>query len=604
MTTPAPQILHVTAELAGETILTLLRAWQPGQSWGSVRHLLSRRHVQINGNLCLDEGRRLKEGEVVRLLPFPAAPPPTEEDVKIRYLDQHLVVVEKPAGMTTLRHPEERDWPRSRKQLQPTLDEVLPRIIDRRERGGRRGPPGQPNPKKPPQSKGPLRRLRAVHRLDRETSGLMVFARTIDAERELGLQFRAHSLARVYLAVVAGNLPHEETYESHLIEDRGDGRRGSTPNPKLGKEAVTHVKPIERLGKYTVVECRLETGRTHQIRIHLSEAGHPLCGDKVYRGKFPGALIPDDSGAPRVALHAAELGFEHPITGEYIHHEMPLPRDLVELIDRMRGGRKGAPPRPTTSSRRPSSPRSREVEPEDEEEMEVEDRPRSPSGGRDPHAGQGPRRGNRPPTGRQRMDEDAAETDEAQDRPVRARKRPGGNLTGGNFSGGKFSGGKVPGRKAPGGKFSRGKFAGGESFPAKPFRGPSFEDQPSEDETGGEERFGGDRAGAGGPGKKRPGRKGPGGQRPGQYRPSQQRPGRDERRGDRPGRAGGESGEPGVQGPGSGGPRRPRPGGTGGGGRRPAGPGGRKRPGGDSGRPPKSGPGGKQQRRRPRPPRD
>jgi len=220
MPTHAPQILHVTSEHAGETILAILRAWQPGQSWGAVRQLLSRRHVQINGNLCLDEGRRLKEGEVVRLLPFSAAPPPTEDDVKIRYLDQHLVVVEKPAGMTTLRHPEERGWPRSRKHPQPTLDEVLPRIIDRRERGGRRGPPGQPSREIAPRKKGPLRSLRAVHRLDRETSGLMVFARTLDAERELGLQFRAHSLARVYLAVVAGILPHEETYQSHLIEDR------------------------------------------------------------------------------------------------------------------------------------------------------------------------------------------------------------------------------------------------------------------------------------------------------------------------------------------------------------------------------------------------
>src|SRR5262249_19568055 len=141
---------------------------------------------------------------------------------------------------------------------------------------------------------GPPRRLRAVHRIDRETSGLMVFARTVDAERLLATQFRAHSLHRVYLAVALGDV-RDQTFESYLVPDRGDGRRGSTNNRKLGKRAVTHVKPVERLNGHTVVECRLETGRTHQIRIHLSEAGHPLCGDKVYRGPFPGRPILDES---------------------------------------------------------------------------------------------------------------------------------------------------------------------------------------------------------------------------------------------------------------------------------------------------------------------
>ncbi|MCY2969021.1 MAG: RluA family pseudouridine synthase [Planctomycetota bacterium] len=339
MSAPTAQIFHVPPELAGQTITSALRHWLAGQSWSDVRGLLRARHIQINGNLCLDEGRRLKEAEVVKILPHSAAAPPSEDDVRIRYIDQHLVVVEKPAGMTTLRHPEERDWPRSRKQLQPTLDEILPRIVEKRERHGpsRGSAPGKKGSQGRKQSapKGPTKRLRPVHRLDRETSGLMVFARTVDAERALGLQFRAHSLDRVYIAVAQGQVD-EQTFESNLVDDRGDGRRGSTHNPKLGKHAVTHVKPMERIGKYTVVECRLETGRTHQIRIHLSEAGHPLCGDKVYRGKFPGPPMADDSGAPRVALHAAELGFDHPITGEHLRHVMPLPRELVELIDRLR----------------------------------------------------------------------------------------------------------------------------------------------------------------------------------------------------------------------------------------------------------------------------
>jgi len=534
MTTPAPQILHVTSEHAGETILAILRAWQPGQSWGAVRQLLSRRHVQINGNLCLDEGRRLKEGEVVRLLPFSAAPPPTEDDVKIRYLDQHLVVVEKPAGMTTLRHPEERGWPRSRKQLQPTLDEVLPRIIDRRERGGRRGPPGQPSREIAPRKKGPLRRLRAVHRLDRETSGLMVFARTIDAERELGLQFRAHSLARVYLAVVAGILPHEETYQSHLIEDRGDGRRGSTPNPKLGKEAITHVKPLERLGKYTVVECRLETGRTHQIRIHLSEAGHPLCGDKVYRGKFPGTPLPDESGAPRVALHAAELGFEHPITGEYLHHVMALPVDMVDLIDRLRGSRRGRTPWGNRSEglAAPSGPArggasGAAPEPKSRREVPTADGP--PQQKRRGKPGRGGMESVPGRAGRVSADDDLPGEDDESMPPRRAPFRGPGSGGAGPRGGRRSAGGRpvTGGRPADGRRAGSRHAGGGHAEGGPPGGGPLDEGQTPRGDAGEEgRRFGGGRPGARSsrPGGSRPTGSQPGRARPGK-KPKRRRPG-------------------------------------------------------------------------------
>ena len=105
---------------------------------------------------------------------------------------------------------------------------------------------------------------------------------------------------------------------------------------KVMKSCTAVVRPLEKLAGYSVVECRLETGRTHQIRIHLSEAGHPLCGDKVYRGPFPGKPIADDSGAPRVALHAAEIGFQHPVTGEQLKFVMPLPKDMSILIERLR----------------------------------------------------------------------------------------------------------------------------------------------------------------------------------------------------------------------------------------------------------------------------
>lgn len=327
----ADQLFRVAPEMADIPILKSLRVWLPERSWSDVRKLLQKRHITINGNLCLDEGRRLKVTDVVKVLGHPAAAPPKDDDVRIRYLDQYVVIVEKPAGMTSLRHPEERNWPTRRKQLQPTLDELLPRILAKKEKR---------------KAQGPLPRIRAVHRLDRDTSGLMVFARTVPAERALGLQFRAHSLDRRYMAVAVGRV-EERTYETYLVPDRGDGRRGSG-SAELGKRAVTHVKPIEFLDGYTLVECRLETGRTHQIRIHLSESGHPICGEKVYHGAYATKPVPDNSHSPRLALHAVELGFEHPITGEKLSFEMDLPDELKSLVNRL----KKQSPKPTRKDRR------------------------------------------------------------------------------------------------------------------------------------------------------------------------------------------------------------------------------------------------------------
>lgn len=327
-------MFHVTASSAGVTVAAALRAWLPGRSWSELRRLVRSRRVQVNGNLCMDEGRRLADGDVVKVLSQSAPKPPGEQDVRLQYLDAHLVVVEKPAGVTSTRHAEERTWPQRRRQLRPTLEEMLPLIIAKVDSHVRRNK-GVPPP------------VRAVHRLDRETSGLMVFARTVTAERELMQQFKRHTTTRRYIAVVRGRL-ESQTIESFLARDRGDGRRGSTPDPKAGKRAVTHVRTIEHIELsrdevYTLVECRLETGRTHQIRIHLAERGNPLCGEKVYNQPLYIKPLEDRSGAPRVALHAAELGFVHPISGEDMRFEMPLPRDLSQFIDRLRraGNRQG-----------------------------------------------------------------------------------------------------------------------------------------------------------------------------------------------------------------------------------------------------------------------
>jgi 23S rRNA pseudouridine1911/1915/1917 synthase len=316
------KIFRVLPRQVEETVGAALREWLPGESWSQVRRLIESRRVMLSGNLCVDPARRLKLQDVVKILPHPLAAPPDEADIRIVYLDAHVMVVEKPAGITSTRHKEEKNWPKRRKQIQPTLDEILPAVIARQE--GRR-------------AKNKLPPVRAVHRLDRDTSGVMVFARTPVAQKHLEQQFRKHATKRRYLAIVHGHVK-ERTIESRLVRDRGDGIRGSTTLPNTGKLSITHVRPIEKLGNYTLVECRPETGRTHQIRIHLSEIDHPLCGEKIYLQPLFRQPLKDTSGAPRLALCAVELTFQHPISGETMHFESPLPADLKTFIKSLRKG--------------------------------------------------------------------------------------------------------------------------------------------------------------------------------------------------------------------------------------------------------------------------
>jgi 23S rRNA pseudouridine1911/1915/1917 synthase len=317
------QLISITPDLARYTLAGLMRIRLPTQSWSQIRRIIETRRVKIGGEVCLDPARRLRDGQVVEILDRPAPKPRQHEKIKIAYLDTHIVVVEKPSGVSTVRHPLERDWPAKRKALSPTLEEIVPRLIAQREGRSRKGPPP---------------RLRVVHRLDKETSGLVVFARTVPAERGLGKQFHAHTVLRRYLAIIPGSLPSQRI-ATRLVRDRGDGRRGSTRLPRVGKEAATNIELVEKMRGYAVVSCRLETGRTHQIRIHLAELGHPVCGEKVYNRKVGGPAEEDRSGAPRLALHAAELGFTHPVSDAALHWTMPLPADMLAFLIRLRSGK-------------------------------------------------------------------------------------------------------------------------------------------------------------------------------------------------------------------------------------------------------------------------
>jgi 23S rRNA pseudouridine1911/1915/1917 synthase len=175
--------------------------------------------------------------------------------------------------------------------------------------------------------------LHVVHRIDRATSGLLMFAKTKKAELGLAAQLRAHTLERTYRCVAHGVVTSRRI-ESFLVPDRGDGMRGSTTRVDQGKRAVTHVTAERALRGATLCRVQLETGKTHQIRIHLSEAGHPLVGEPVYTRDYleaGGKLL--TSG--RLMLHAATLGFEHPVTGARVSLAAPLPPDFVAVVQRL-----------------------------------------------------------------------------------------------------------------------------------------------------------------------------------------------------------------------------------------------------------------------------
>ena len=188
-----------------------------------------------------------------------------------------------------------------------------------------------------------------VHRIDKDTSGLLVVAKNDEAQLALADQFFRHSIERCYNAVVWGDLPGDEgTVDAAIMRDPSDRLRFCTTSEddSRGKHAVTHYRVLERFGFVTLVECRLETGRTHQIRVHMSSIGHPLFADERYGGmeirkgtiyaKYRQFIQNCFEICPRQALHARTLGFEHPSTGQWIRFDSPLPEDMLALLDKWR----------------------------------------------------------------------------------------------------------------------------------------------------------------------------------------------------------------------------------------------------------------------------
>ncbi len=293
---PRRETFTVTDEDAGRRLDQVLASRVAGLSRRQARVLLDIGGVFIDGRRVKIAGRAMHAGEEVvavvggalaRATGRPGRQARGEDEARlpafaIVFEDADIVVVDKPSGLLTAPTPE-------------SDRNNLASMLERRQGGGP---------------------VFVVHRIDLETSGLLVFAKTDAANRILSERFRTHDLERAYLAVVAGAFP--------------DGL-ARIEAPVAGRPAVTHVAVRERLGnRATLLDCRLETGRTHQIRLHARGVGHPVLGDPKYGAPFPAAP------APRMALHATTLGFAHPVTGALLSFTSPWPPDLAAWLDRVR----------------------------------------------------------------------------------------------------------------------------------------------------------------------------------------------------------------------------------------------------------------------------
>jgi 23S rRNA pseudouridine1911/1915/1917 synthase len=297
---------------AGTTLAAALRKRMDGRSWNDVRRLVETGKVRVNGEVVVDPAVRVVPGARVAIVM--AAPRPREPLVgfRVAFEDGHLVIIEKPSGVMSV--------PYERKDAGTALDLI-------RESWRRAGKRATTTP------------LYTVHRIDKDTSGLLCFAKTRLAERALHEVFQRHAARREYVAVAHGFV-ETRRIESVLVADRGDGIRGSLRRPGSddGQRAITHVTAVRHLREATLVRARLETGRTHQIRVHLSEASHPLVGETVYirellrDGRQP---LP----AKRLMLHAATLGLPHPVTGEAIDLRAAPPPDFIETLEALGGSR-------------------------------------------------------------------------------------------------------------------------------------------------------------------------------------------------------------------------------------------------------------------------
>ena len=307
----------VPAALAGVRIDRAV-SFLTGRSRAEVATLIAAGEVSAGGVVVTERSRRVAEGELLEFTLAVAGErdrvrPAAEVAFTVVHAEESFLVIDKPAGLVVHPGAGHRD-----DTLVAGLLHRFPDLVDAASAGA-----------------GEAERPGIVHRLDKETSGLLVVARTPDAYRALGEQFAEHSARRRYLALAVGNV---EATEGTIEAPIGRSRRQPTKMAVTlgGRDATTHYRVLERFSSprpLSFLELGLETGRTHQIRVHLAAVGHPVAGDGRYGGRVP---IP---GLTRPFLHAAELEFAHPLSGELVSFRAELPDELASVLDALRAER-------------------------------------------------------------------------------------------------------------------------------------------------------------------------------------------------------------------------------------------------------------------------
>lgn len=295
----------ITSETEGKRLDAVLAEKTDGLSRSFLQKLFEEEKVFRNGKLCSKKEKGVEGDCILVHIPAPEKLEVEAEDIplEIIYEDDDLLVVNKPAGMVV--HPAPGNYTGTLvNALMFHCGDALSSING-------------------------VIRPGIVHRIDKDTSGLLMVAKNDHAHASLSQQLQEHSITRRYQAIVYHNIREEEgTIDAPIGRDPKNRLRNAI-NYDHGKPAVTHYKVIERFGKFTWIEARLETGRTHQIRVHMASVKHPLLGDSLY------GPASNKEGASRQMLHAGILGFQHPSTGEYMEFESPLPEDFEKVLKRL-----------------------------------------------------------------------------------------------------------------------------------------------------------------------------------------------------------------------------------------------------------------------------
>lgn len=296
--------LFIVESQEGERIDRYLAETMPDCSRAYIQKLIKTQNVLVNQEPVKASYKLLIGDRLEIILPEVREPDIVAEDIPldILYEDSDIIIVNKPKQMVV--HP-------APGHLSGTLVNAL-MYHCRQELSGING----------------MMRPGIVHRIDMDTTGSLVVCKNDKAHQSLAEQLKEHSMKRVYVAVVHGNIKEEEGTVDAPIGRHPTERKRMSIHAKNGRHAVTHYKVLERFGEYTLIQCKLETGRTHQIRVHMASIGHPLLGDMVYGPRkcpFPKLL--------GQTLHAKTLGFIHPKTGEYLEVEAPLPEYFQQLLE-------------------------------------------------------------------------------------------------------------------------------------------------------------------------------------------------------------------------------------------------------------------------------